>query len=98
MAFKLVALDSNMNPFFAYFGLPGPVELLIVAGIVLLLFGNRLPSVMRSMGRGIVEFKKGVQGIEDQSDADAAKVTTDAAQQTVAEDTVHSASVDSNRT
>ncbi|MEC8337799.1 MAG: twin-arginine translocase TatA/TatE family subunit [Planctomycetota bacterium] len=86
-----------MNPFFAYFGLPGPVELLIVAGIVLLLFGNRLPSVMRSMGRGIVEFKKGVQGIEDQSDADAAKVTTDAAQ-TVAEDTVHSASVDSNRT
>ena len=87
-----------MNPFFAYFGLPGPVELLIVAGIVLLLFGNRLPSVMRSMGRGIVEFKKGVQGIEDQSDADAAKVTTDAAQQTVAEDTVHSASVDSNRT
>ena len=98
VAFKLVALDSNMNPFFAYFGLPGPVELLIVAGIVLLLFGNRLPSVMRSMGRGIVEFKKGVQGIEDQSDADAAKVTTDAAQQTVAEDTVHSASVDSNRT
>ena len=98
VAFKLVALDSNMNPFFAYFGLPGPVELLIVAGIVLLLFGNRLPSVMRSMGRGIVEFKKGVQGIEDQSDADAAKVTTDAAQQTVAEDTVQSASVDSNRT
>ena len=44
---------------------PGPMELIIVAVIVLLLFGNRLPSVMRSMGRGIVEFKKGVQGIED---------------------------------
>ena len=88
---------NPMIPFFAYFGLPGPVELLIVAGIVLLLFGNRLPSVMRSMGRGIVEFKKGVQGIEDQSDADAAKATTDVAQ-TVAEDTVHSAPVDSNRT
>ena len=43
----------------------GHWEWLIVAGVVLLLFGNRLPSVMRSMGRGIVEFKKGAQGIED---------------------------------
>jgi len=49
---------------FAMFGL-GPVELLIVAGIVLLLFGTRLPKVMRSLGEGIVEFKRGVQGIED---------------------------------
>jgi len=32
------------------------------------LFGNRLPSVMRSMGRSIVEFKKGVQGIEEDLD------------------------------
>ena len=38
----------------------------IIAMIVLLLFGNRLPSVMRSMGKGIVEFKKGVKGIEDE--------------------------------
>ena len=47
------------------FGL-GTYELLIVAVIVLLLFGNRLPSVMRSLGRGVVEFKKGVSGIEDE--------------------------------
>jgi len=33
--------------------------------IILLLFGNRLPSLMRSLGQGIVEFKKGVKGIED---------------------------------
>jgi sec-independent protein translocase protein TatA len=51
---------------FAMFGL-GPVELLIVAGVVLLLFGTRLPKVMRSLGEGIVEFKRGVQGIEDQA-------------------------------
>ena len=44
---------------------PGPAEMMIIAAIALLLFGNRLPSVMRSLGRGIVEFKKGVQGIED---------------------------------
>jgi len=52
---------------FAMFGL-GPQELLIVGVIVLLLFGSRLPSVMRSLGRGVVEFKKGVQGIEDDLD------------------------------
>jgi sec-independent protein translocase protein TatA len=46
------------------FGL-GHWELVIIAIIVLLLFGNRLPSVMRSLGRGVVEFKKGVSGIED---------------------------------
>jgi sec-independent protein translocase protein TatA len=40
-------------------------ELLIIGLIVLLIFGNRLPSVMRSLGLGITEFKKGVQGIED---------------------------------
>ena len=51
---------------FAVFGL-GPVEILIVAGVVLLLFGTRLPKVMRSLGEGIVEFKRGVQGIEDDS-------------------------------
>ena len=38
---------------------------LIVAAIVFLLFGNRLPSVMRSLGEGVVEFKKGLQGIDD---------------------------------
>jgi len=48
----------------AMFGL-GTTELLIVGAIVLLLFGARLPKVMRSLGEGIVEFKRGVQGIEE---------------------------------
>jgi sec-independent protein translocase protein TatA len=47
------------------FGFGGPYELIIVGVIVLLLFGNRLPGVMRSLGRGVVEFKKGVSGIDD---------------------------------
>ena len=46
-------------------GFPGGFELIIVAGIALLLFGHRLPSVMRSLGRGVVEFKRGIQGVED---------------------------------
>ena len=53
-----------MSTLFAFMGI-GPMELMIVAGIVLLLFGNRLPSVMRSLGRGVVEFKQGLQGIEE---------------------------------
>lgn len=57
-----------MAPCIAMFGL-GTTELLILGGIVLLLFGTRLPKVMRSLGEGIVEFKRGVQGIEDGSAA-----------------------------
>jgi sec-independent protein translocase protein TatA len=45
---------------------PGPLELVVIAAIALLLFGSRLPSVMGSLGRGIVEFKKGMRGIEDE--------------------------------
>jgi sec-independent protein translocase protein TatA len=43
------------------------MELLIVAFIVLLLFGSRLPGMMRSLGRGVVEFKK---GLNDQDPVD----------------------------
>ncbi len=56
-----------------FIGMPGPMELMVIGFIILLLFGNRLPSVMRSMGKGIVEFKKGVQGIEDEIDGATTK-------------------------
>lgn len=52
---------------FAIFGV-GPQELIIICIVMLILFGNRLPSVMRSLGRGVTEFKKGVQGIEEEID------------------------------
>jgi sec-independent protein translocase protein TatA len=50
------------------FGFGGGYEWLIVGMIALLLFGKRLPEVARSLGKGIVEFKKGVRGIEDEVD------------------------------
>jgi sec-independent protein translocase protein TatA len=53
---------------FAFLGSLGPMELAILAGICLLFFGNRLPSVMRSLGKSVTEFKKGVSGIEDEID------------------------------
>jgi sec-independent protein translocase protein TatA len=47
------------------FGFHG-FEIIIIAFVILLLFGNRLPGLMRSLGQGVVEFKKGVSGIEDE--------------------------------
>ncbi len=46
----------------------GGWEMIVLAGVCLLFFGNRLPSVMRSLGKSVVEFKKGVSGIEDDID------------------------------
>ena len=41
-------------------------ELLGLALIGLLIFGKRLPEVGKSVGKGIVEFKKGLSGIESE--------------------------------
>ena len=46
-----------MVPLFAFLT---PTTALVVGVVVLLLFGNRLPSVMRSLGQGMNEFKKGL--------------------------------------
>ena len=46
------------------FGL-GPMEVLIVGVIAVMLFGNRLPEVGRSLGKGLTEFKKGLRDTDD---------------------------------
>ncbi|MHC5544914.1 Sec-independent protein translocase subunit TatA/TatB, partial [Singulisphaera rosea] len=46
----------------------GPMEMIVVMAVAVLLFGKRLPEVGRSLGKGIVEFKKGIRGIEDEFD------------------------------
>lgn len=56
------------SPLLALFQNIGTMELLIILGIALLIFGRRLPEVGRSLGRGIVEFRKGIKGIEDEID------------------------------
>lgn len=46
----------------------GMPEMIIIGIIALLLFGKRLPEVAKSLGKGVVEFKKGLRGIEDDLD------------------------------
>jgi len=54
---------------FGFIGMPGLPEMLIIGVVAVLLFGKRLPEVGRSLGKGIVEFKKGINGIEDEIDS-----------------------------
>jgi sec-independent protein translocase protein TatA len=44
----------------------GMTEWIIILVIMLLLFGRRLPEVGKSLGKGIVEFKKGLKGVEEE--------------------------------
>jgi sec-independent protein translocase protein TatA len=41
------------------------VVLLILGFVLFVIFGRRMPEVGRSLGKGIMEFKKGIKGLED---------------------------------
>ena len=56
------------NPMLSMFGLPGGMEWVIIGGIALLIFGRRLPDVARSIGKSIVEFKRGLRDVKDDLD------------------------------
>ena len=49
---------------------PGIWEMVIVLAIVMLLFGSRLPSTMRSLGQSLVQFKKGMREGDDDAGPD----------------------------
>lgn len=46
--------------------LDSPVMMLMLGVIAVLLFGERLPEVARSVGKGLMEFKRGVRSIQDE--------------------------------
>ena len=43
----------------------GPMEMMIVGAIFLLLFGSRIPSVMRSLGQSVTSFKSGLNEVDE---------------------------------
>lgn len=44
----------------------GTWEMMVVMVIALLLFGKNLPQVARGLGKGMMEFKKGLAGLDDE--------------------------------
>lgn len=63
--------EMNMSSALAIMGL-SPGELLIIVGVIVLLFGaSKIPQLMRSMGQGLTEFKKGIKEGEKDANAEA---------------------------
>ena len=58
-----------MTPLFAagLFGL-GLQEIIILAILGVLIFGRKLPEISKYLGKSIIEFKKGMKGLEDNLD------------------------------
>ncbi|MDO4367941.1 MAG: twin-arginine translocase TatA/TatE family subunit [Bacteroidales bacterium] len=56
------------------FGNLGVGEIVIIALIVLLFFGGKkIPELMKGLGKGVKSFKEGVNGIENEINADTTK-------------------------
>ena len=52
---------------FLLFGTLGATEIIIIALIVLLLFGGKkIPELMKGIGKGVRSFKDGMKGIEEE--------------------------------
>jgi sec-independent protein translocase protein TatA len=49
-------------------GIPNGMEWIIILVVILLLFGHRLPTMARSLGSGITEFKRGLKEGSDKGD------------------------------
>ena len=47
-----------------------PQDMILVLLLGVLLFGRKLPEIGRSVGKSIVEFKKGMRGMEDELSTD----------------------------
>jgi sec-independent protein translocase protein TatA len=83
---QVVRLNSHtidkgytMTPVFAMFTM-SPVTMIGLLLLGVLLFGRRLPEIGKYLGKGLVEFKKGLKGLEDDLDVSAPAPRVDASQ------------------
>ena len=54
-----------------FLGRIGLTEILLIAAIIVLLFGaKKIPELMRGMGRGVKEFKDGMDGKSEEKQSD----------------------------
>ena len=61
-----------------YAAMPGGCEMVVIAIVILLLFGaKKLPELARGLGQGIREFKGAVDGVKDEINDAKDKVETD---------------------
>ena len=51
---------------FGFFGSFGFQEILLLLLLGVLLFGRKLPDIGRSLGKTVIEFKKGIGGLEEE--------------------------------
>ena len=71
--FVPIRLNPRGNPL-PLIWMPGGMELLVIALILLLLFGGtKIPALMRGMGQGIREFRKEVHGSESTEESPSEK-------------------------
>ena len=57
-----------MNTSILAMWMPGATEMVVIGVVALLIFGRRLPDVARSVGKSIVEFKRGLRDVKDDID------------------------------
>jgi len=71
-----MASDVTALAFIPNLGMP---ELIVIGIVALLIFGRRLPEVGRSLGKGIVEFKKGLKETEDEVKSEVRRIDNEPA-------------------
>ncbi len=52
-------------------------EILLIMAVLLIFFGRRIPEVMRSLGKGVSQFKKGLSEVEEEVRSVAAEVSVE---------------------
>ena len=55
-----------MSALFAFLGLPAPTQVIVLLVLAVLLFGQNLPQVARTLGQKLADFRRGMRHIEDE--------------------------------